>query len=386
MSKRPIYLDYMASTPIDPNVISQMLIYMGPDADFGNPASVQHSYGQDASIAVENARNQIALSIGAMSQEIVFTSGATEATNLAILGAARFYQRKGRHIITLTTEHKTVLDSFKQLEQEGFEVTYIAPQSTGLLNISDLEKSLRTDTILVSIMHVNNEIGVIQDIAAIGALLKNKGIIFHVDAAQSAGKLPIDVSAFSVNLMSLSAHKNYGPKGAGALYVCQKPRIRLQPQSFGGGQERGLRSGTLPTHQIVGMGAAFALSESIRQEEQDRILSLRNKLWDGICHIPGIQLNGCIKNRIAGNLNISFNGIDGASLLPRLHDIAVSSSSACSSSSLHPSYVLRALGLDADLAKSSIRISIGRFTTEHDIEKTISILIKQIKDLQRHKI
>lgn len=386
MSKRPIYLDYMASTPIDPNVISQMLIYMGPDADFGNPASVQHSYGQDASIAVENARNQIALSIGAMSQEIVFTSGATEATNLAILGAARFYQRKGLHIITLTTEHKTVLDSFKQLEQEGFEVTYIAPQSTGLLNISDLEKSLRTDTILVSIMHVNNEIGVIQDIAAIGALLKNKGIIFHVDAAQSAGKLPIDVSAFSVNLMSLSAHKNYGPKGAGALYVCQKPRIRLQPQSFGGGQERGLRSGTLPTHQIVGMGAAFALSESIRQEEQDRILSLRNKLWDGICHIPGIQLNGCIKNRIAGNLNISFNGIDGASLLPGLHDIAVSSSSACSSSSLHPSYVLRALGLDADLAKSSIRISIGRFTTEHDIEKTISILIKQIKDLQRHKI
>lgn len=386
MSKRPIYLDYMASTPIDPNVISQMLLYMGPDADFGNPASVQHSYGQDASIAVENARNQIALSIGAMSQEIVFTSGATEATNLAILGAARFYQRKGRHIITLTTEHKTVLDSFKQLEQEGFEVTYIAPQSTGLLNISDLEKSLRTDTILVSIMHVNNEIGVIQDIAAIGALLKNKGIIFHVDAAQSAGKLPIDVSAFSVNLMSLSAHKNYGPKGAGALYVCQKPRIRLQPQSFGGGQERGLRSGTLPTHQIVGMGAAFAFSESIRQEEQDRILSLRNKLWDGICHIPGIQLNGCIKNRIAGNLNISFNGIDGASLLPGLHDIAVSSSSACSSSSLHPSYVLRALGLDADLAKSSIRISIGRFTTEHDIEKTISILIKQIKDLQRHKI
>ncbi|MDP3705768.1 MAG: IscS subfamily cysteine desulfurase [Legionellaceae bacterium] len=381
MTKRPIYLDYMATTPIDPRVIPFMLNYMGPDGDFGNPASTQHGYGQTAACAVERARQSIATAIGAEPQNIVFTSGATEANNLAILGAARFYQRKGRHLVTMSTEHKAVLDTFRQLEREGFEVTYLDPEPSGLIDRTTLSQALRADTILVSIMHVNNEIGVIQDITEIGELLCNKGIVFHVDAAQSAGKLAIDLRSSPVSLMSFSAHKNYGPKGIGALYVRHKPRIRIQAQSFGGGHEGGLRSGTLATHQIVGMGEAFALGESLRIEEQARLLRYREQLWNGIRHLPGIQINGSIKHRVANNLNFSVKGIDGAALLPALHELAVSTMSACTSASLQPSYVLRAIGLDSELAHSSIRLSLGRFTTEAEIQETISIICKRVMQI-----
>ncbi|KTD25970.1 MULTISPECIES: IscS subfamily cysteine desulfurase [Legionella] len=384
MHKLPIYLDYMATTPVDPRVIEKMMKYLGPDGQFGNPASVTHVYGKHAAEAVEQARAQIAQVIHASPREIVFTSGATEADNLAILGAARFYQRKGRHVITLRTEHKAVLDSFQQLEREGFTVSYLNTQPDGLLNLSTLADALREDTILVSIMHANNEIGVIQDIAAIGELLRDKGIIFHVDAAQSAGKLEIDLTQLSVDLMSFSAHKIYGPKGVGALYVRHKPRIRLQPLSFGGGHEGGLRSGTLATHQIVGMGEAFALAEESRIEEQAKILGLRQQLWDGIKHLPGIRLNGHEHQRLAGNLNLTFAGIEGDSLLLALREIAISTTSACSAASMQPSYVLRALGLTDELAYSSIRLSIGRFTTEEQVKKVIAIIIHQINRL--HKI
>ena len=380
MSDRPIYLDYMATTPVDPRVIEQMIKYLGFDGHFGNPASIQHSYGQTAALAVEHARTQIAEAVGAASDEIVFTSGATEADNLAILGAARFYQRKGRHIITMSTEHKAVLDSVRQLEREGFQVTYLQPEPNGLLNLSTLENALRDDTVLVSVMHVNNEIGVIQDIAAIGDLLRNKGIVFHVDAAQSAGKLPIDLRALQVDLMSFSAHKTYGPKGVGALFVRHKPRIRLQAQSFGGGHEGGLRSGTLATHQIVGMGEAFVLAEAMRVDEQARIMTLRCRLWDGIKDMPNIRLNGHEQLRVAGNLNMSFIGIDGAQLLPALHALAVSSTSACMSALAQPSYVLRALGLSPELAHASIRLSLGRFTTDEDVERAINIINKELVD------
>lgn len=384
MHKLPIYLDYMATTPVDPRVIEKMMKYLGPDGQFGNPASVTHVYGKHAAEAVEQARAQIAQVIHASPREIVFTSGATEADNLAILGAARFYQRKGRHVITLRTEHKAVLDSFQQLEREGFTVSYLNTQPDGLLNLSTLADALREDTIVVSIMHANNEIGVIQDIAAIGELLRDKGIIFHVDAAQSAGKLEIDLTQLSVDLMSFSAHKIYGPKGVGALYVRHKPRIRLQPLSFGGGHEGGLRSGTLATHQIVGMGEAFALAEESRIEEQAKILGLRQQLWDGIKHLPGIRLNGHEHQRLAGNLNLTFAGIEGDSLLLALREIAISTTSACSAASMQPSYVLRALGLTDELAYSSIRLSIGRFTTEEQVKKVIAIIIHQINRL--HKI
>jgi cysteine desulfurase len=382
MSKLPIYLDYMATTPVDPRVIEKMIQYLGPDGDFGNPASVTHVYGKRAAEAVEHARAQIAEVIHAVSQDIVFTSGATEADNLAILGAVRFYQRKGRHAITMRTEHKAVLDSFSQLENEGFAITYLDPQPDGLLDLQALTKALREDTILVSIMHVNNEIGVIQDIAAIGELLHGKGIVFHVDAAQSAGKIAIDLRELAVDLMSFSAHKIYGPKGIGALYVRHKPRIRLLPLSFGGGHEGGLRSGTLATHQIVGMGEAFAIAESSRNTEQAKILRLRQQLWDGIKHIPGIRLNGHEKQRLAGNLNITFPGVEGDSLLFALRELAISTSSACSSASLQPSYVLRALGLDDELAYSSIRLSIGRFTNEEQIRQTIAIISHQVNRLR----
>lgn len=381
MNKLPIYFDYMATTPVDPRVIEVMVNYLGPTGDFGNPASVTHAYGQIAALAIARARSQVASTIGASEEEIVFTSGATEADNLAILGAARFYQRKGKHLITMTTEHKAVLDSFKQLEKEGFQVTYLQPQADGLLNLAELADALRDDTILVSVMHVNNEIGVIQDIAAIGELLHGKGIIFHVDAAQSAGKISIDLRHLPVDLMAFSAHKNYAPKGVGALFVRNKPRIRLQPQSFGGGHEGGLRSGTLPTHQIVAMGEAFALSEGIREEEQARILNFREQLWNGIRHLPGIHLNGHMTKRVAGNLNFSFSGIDGEALLPALSELAVSTTSACSSASLQPSYVLRALGLSNELAKSSIRLSLGRFTTQQEIDAAIGIICREIPDL-----
>ena len=381
MTKRPIYFDYMATTPIDPHVIEQMLKYLGPEGHFANPASKIHVYGQEAAHAVEHARLQIATVVGAMPEEIVFTSGATEADNLAILGSARFYQRKGRHVVTMTTEHKAVLDSFQQLEREGFEVTYLDPEPDGLLNLNQLNNALREDTILVSIMHVNNEIGVIQDIEAIGELLQGKGILFHVDAAQSAGKLPIVLSNLPVHMMSFSAHKNYGPKGIGALYIQQKPRIRLQPISYGGGHEGGMRSGTLATHQIVGMGEAFKLSESKRLQEQARILKLRQQLWNGIKHLPGIRLNGHATKRIAGNLNFSFSGIDGEKLLVALSDLAISTTSACSSASTQPSYVLHALGLSNDLAYSSVRLSLGRFTTEQDIQQAIQTICMKISEL-----
>ena len=381
--KKPLYFDYMATTPVDPLVVAKMIPYLGPDGHFGNPASMTHIYGHEAAIAVEEARAKVAATVGATPVDIVFTSGATEANNLALLGAARFYQRKGRHLITMTTEHKAVLDSFHQLEREGFEVTYLSPQSDGLICLSVLESALRNDTILVSVMHVNNEIGVIQDIAAIGHLLRGKGIVFHVDAAQSVGKIPIDLSQLSVDLMSFSAHKNYGPKGIGALYIRHKPRIRLQPQSFGGGQEGGMRAGTLPTHQVVGMGEAFALSERIRTEEQARIFSLRERLWQGICHIPGVVANGSRSARIAGNLNVSFVGVDGEALIPALHELAVSTSSACATASREPSYVLRALGISPALAKSSIRLSVGRFTTTEQVNAAIDIICREIPKLQQ---
>ncbi|HBD9318301.1 IscS subfamily cysteine desulfurase [Legionella pneumophila] len=378
---KPIYFDYMATTPVDPRVVEQMIKYLGPEGDFGNPASATHEYGRVASMAVEQARSQIAETINASPQEIVFTSGATEADNLAILGAARFYKNKGMHLVTMSTEHKAVLDSFHQLEKEGFQVTYLNPESDGLLDLGKLESALRSDTILVSVMHVNNEIGVIQDIASIGELLRNRGIIFHVDAAQSAGKLPIDLSQLSVDLMSFSAHKNYGPKGVGALYVRHKPRIRLQPLSYGGGHEGGLRSGTLPTHQIVGMGEAFAIAEADRIPEQTRILNLRKQLWDGIRHLPAIKLNGHEHRRIAGNLNVSFVGLNGDSLLFALSELAISTTSACSSASIQPSYVLRAIGLTDTEAQSTIRLSIGRFTSEVQIKKAIDIICTQVSRL-----
>ncbi|HAT1940117.1 TPA: IscS subfamily cysteine desulfurase [Legionella pneumophila] len=381
MAIKPIYFDYMATTPADPRVVEQMIKYLGPEGDFGNPASATHEYGRVASMAVEQARSQIAETINASPQEIVFTSGATEADNLAILGAARFYKNKGMHLVTMSTEHKAVLDSFHQLEKEGFQVTYLNPESDGLLDLGKLESALRSDTILVSVMHVNNEIGVIQDIASIGELLRNRGIIFHVDAAQSAGKLPIDLSQLSVDLMSFSAHKNYGPKGVGALYVRHKPRIRLQPLSYGGGHEGGLRSGTLPTHQIVGMGEAFAIAEADRIPEQARILNLRKQLWDGIRHLPAIKLNGHEHRRISGNLNVSFVGLNGDSLLFALSELAISTTSACSSASIQPSYVLRAIGLTDTEAQSTIRLSIGRFTSEVQIKKAIDIICTQVSRL-----
>ena len=382
MNIRPIYFDYMATTPVDPRVLEQMIQYLGPEGHFGNPASVTHVYGQVAAQAVERAREQIATSVHASIQDIVFTSGATESDNLAIIGSAHFYKNKGKHLVTMSTEHKAVLDAFHHLEKEGFQVTYLDPEPDGLLDIQKLKDALQEDTILVSIMHVNNEIGVIQDIAAIGELLHNKGIIFHVDAAQSAGKLAIDLSQLSVDLMSFSAHKNYGPKGIGALYVRHKPRIRLQAQTYGGGHEGGLRSGTLATHQIVGMGMAFALAEGAREEEQTRILHYRKQLWEGIKHLPGIHLNGQEEKRLAGNLNISFEGLNGDSLLLALRELAISTTSACSSASIQPSYVLKAIGLSDDLAQSSIRLSIGRFTEQKQIEEAIAIICTQVTRLR----
>ncbi|MGQ3890411.1 IscS subfamily cysteine desulfurase [Legionella sp. CNM-4043-24] len=379
----PIYFDYMATTPVDPRVIARMIQYLGPDGVYGNAASTRHVYGLQAAQAVEHAREQVAAVIHASPAEIVFTSGATESNNLAILGAARFYRRKGNHLITMTTEHKSVLDTFAQLEKEGFNVTYLKPSADGLLDFNTLMEALTPETILVSIMHVNNEIGVIQDIPAIAAGLRNRGIIFHVDAAQSAGKLAIDLRELPVDLMSLSGHKNYGPKGIGALYVRRKPRIRLQAQTFGGGHEGGLRSGTLPVHQIVGLAEALSLSESMREQEQPRLLAMRRRLWEGIRHLPGIQLNGHPEQRIAGNLNMSFSGIDSDSLLLALRELAVSTTSACASASTEPSYVLRSLGLSEDLAYSSIRLSLGRFTSDEQIDAAIQIICRQIEHLRK---
>lgn len=369
--KLPIYLDYAATTPVDPRVAEKMMQCMTMDGIFGNPASRSHRYGWQAEEAVDIARNQVADLINADPREIVFTSGATESDNLAIKGVAHFYNKKGKHIITSKTEHKAVLDTCRQLEREGYEVSYLAPEANGIIPLSAIEAAMREDTILVSIMHVNNEIGVIHDIDAIGELCRSKKIVFHVDAAQSAGKLPIDVQTTKVDLISISAHKMYGPKGIGALYVSRKPRIRLEATMHGGGHERGMRSGTLATHQIVGMGEAAAIAKAEMHQEGERIATLRKRFWDGLSDMEEIYLNGSESQRYIGNMNVSFNYVEGESLLMSLKDLAVSSGSACTSASLEPSYVLRALGLNDEMAHSSIRFSIGRFTTEEDIDRAV---------------
>lgn len=380
--KLPIYLDYSATTPVDPRVAEKMMQYLTLDGIFGNPASRSHRFGWQAEEAVDEARNHIAELIGADPREIVFTSGATESNNLAIKGIAHFYRNQGKHIITCKTEHKAVLDPCRYLESDGFEVTYLDPLPNGLVTLDQIRDAMRDDTILVSLMHVNNEIGVIQDVAAIGELCRSRKIFFHVDAAQSAGKLPIDVEAMKIDLLSMSAHKIYGPKGIGALYVRRKPRVRLEAQMHGGGHERGMRSGTLPTHQIVGMGEAFRLAGLEMAEESARILALRNRLWQGLQNIEEVHINGDLEQRVPGNLNVSFAYVEGESLMMGLKDLAVSSGSACTSASLEPSYVLRALGMSDELAHSSIRFSIGRFTTAEEIDYTISLIQKEIGRLR----
>jgi len=378
----PIYMDYSATTPVDERVAAKMCTYLTRQGQFGNPASRSHEFGWKAEAAVEEARLHVAALINADSREIVWTSGATESDNLAIKGAAHFYRKQGGHIVTLKTEHKAVLDSCRQLEREGYEVTYMDPDPNGLLDLKKLEACLRNDTVLVSVMHVNNEIGVIQDIAAIGELCRDRRIIFHVDAAQSAGKIPIDMEKLKVDLMSFSAHKIYGPKGIGALYVRRKPRVRLEAQMHGGGHERGLRSGTLPTHQIVGMGEAFRIAREVMEEEARRIRKLRDRLWNGLNEMEEVYLNGDMDQRIPGNLNVSFNYVEGESLIMALKDMAVSSGSACTSSSLEPSYVLRALGRNDELAHSSIRFTIGRYTTQEEIDYIVARVREKVAKLR----
>ncbi len=382
--KLPIYLDYSATTPVDERVAKAMMECLTVEGNYGNPASRSHSFGWSAEKAVENARKNIAALLNADPKEIVFTSGATESDNLAIKGAAHFYKKSGKHIITCKTEHKAVLDTCRQLEREGFEVTYLEPRSTGLIDLNELKAAIRDDTILVSIMHVNNEVGVIQDIKAIGEITREHKIIFHVDAAQSPGKVVIDLQDMKVDLMSLSAHKVYGPKGIGALYVRRKPRVRIEAQMHGGGHERGMRSGTLATHQIVGMGEAFRIAKEEMAADNERVLMLRNRLLNGVKDIEEIYINGDLERRIPGNLNVSFNFIEGESLIMALKDIAVSSGSACTSASLEPSYVLRALGRDDELAHSSIRFTIGRFTTTEEIDYAVGLIknaVVKLRDL-----
>jgi cysteine desulfurase len=378
----PIYMDYSATTPVDERVAEKMCTYLTRQGKFGNPASRSHQFGWQADEAVEQARADVAQLINADPREIIWTSGATESDNLAIKGVAHFYKKNGKHIITLKTEHKAVLDSCRQLEREGYEVTYLDPESNGLLDLAKLESAMRDDTILVSIMHVNNEIGVIQDIAAIGEVCRDRKIIFHVDAAQSAGKIEIDMDKLKVDLMSFSAHKIYGPKGIGALYVRRKPRVRLEAQMHGGGHERGLRSGTLPTHQIVGMGEAFRIARLEMAEEEARIRVLRDRLWQGLSDIEEVYLNGDPDQRIPGNLNVSFNYVEGESLIMALKDMAVSSGSACTSSSLEPSYVLRAIGRNDELAHSSLRFTIGRFTTREEIDYIVERVREKVAKLR----
>jgi len=380
--KLPIYLDYSATTPVDPRVAEKMCACLTPDGTFGNPASRSHPFGWAAEKLVDEARANVAALINADPKEIVWTSGATESDNLAIKGAAHFYQKQGKHIITVKTEHKAVLDTCRQLEREGYEVTYMDVQNDGLLDLEAFKAAIRPDTILASVMHVNNETGVIQDIAAIGEICRDNKVIFHVDAAQSAGKVDIDLDKMKVDLMSFSAHKVYGPKGIGALYVRRKPRIRLEAQMHGGGHERGLRSGTLATHQIVGMGEAFRIAKEEMAEENKRFAKLRDRLLDGLKDMEEVYVNGDMQHRIAGNLNISFNFVEGESLMMALKDMAVSSGSACTSASLEPSYVLRALGRDDELAHSSIRFTIGRFTTEEEIDYVLSQVRKQVERLR----
>jgi len=378
----PTYMDYSATTPVDKRVAEKMAKYLTMEGDFGNAASRSHYYGWQAEKAVDEARSQVASLVGADPREIVWTSGATESDNLAIKGIANFYHKRGKHIITLKTEHKAVLDTCRQLEREGFEVTYLEPLSNGLLDISVFKDAIREDTILASIMHVNNEIGVIQDIQSIGDICREHKIFFHVDAAQSAGKISIDLASLPVDLMSFSAHKIYGPKGMGALYVSRKPRVRLEAQIHGGGHERGMRSGTLATHQIVGMGEAFAIAKDEMLEEGKKIKQLRVRLLEGFSDMEEVVINGDMEHRVPGNLNISFNYVEGESLMMAISDVAVSSGSACTSASLEPSYVLRALGLSDELAHSSIRFSIGRYTTEKDVDDTISLVREKVEKLR----
>ncbi len=380
--RKPIYLDYSATTPCDPRVAGKLCSYLTPDGEFGNPASRSHPFGWHAEAAVEEARGHVAALLGADPKEIIWTSGATESNNLAIKGVAEFYKAKGKHLITCKTEHKAVLDTCRHLERDGYEVTYLDPEANGLVDLGKIEAAIRKDTILVSIMHVNNEIGVIQDLAAIGKLCRANGVLLHSDAAQSAGKVPIDVNAMNIDLMSLSAHKVYGPKGIGALYVRRKPRVRLEAQMHGGGHERGMRSGTLPTHQCVGMGEAFRIAKAEMAQESERIRMLRDRLYAGLKEIEEVYVNGDMEHRIAGNLNISFNYVEGESLIMALKDIAVSSGSACTSASLEPSYVLRALGRNDELAHSSIRFTLGRFTTEEDVDYTIKLVKEKIGKLR----
>tara|TARA_B110000879_G_scaffold183464_1_gene242255 strand:- start:4333 stop:5547 length:1215 start_codon:yes stop_codon:yes gene_type:complete len=378
----PIYLDYASTTPVDPIVADKMMQFLTPTGQFGNPASRSHVFGWQAEAAVEDARTDVATLIGADPREIVWTSGATEANNLAIKGCAHFNQRKGKHVITSRIEHKAVLDTTRQLEREGWEVTYLDPDTNGLIQPQMVADAIREDTTVVSIMHVNNELGTLNDIAAIGKVCRERKVFFHVDAAQSAGKTPIDVEAMYVDMMSFSAHKIYGPKGIGALYVRRKPRVRIEAQMHGGGHERGMRSGTLPTHQIVGMGEAFKLGFKNLAEESARIDALRTKLWEGVSDMEEVYLNGSEDQHVPGIVNISFAFVEGESLIMALRDLAVSSGSACTSASLEPSYVLRALGLNDEMAHSSIRFSIGRYTTEQDIDSAIAKVRHAVEKLR----
>ncbi len=376
----PIYMDYSATTPVDPRVAEVMIPYL--TEKFGNPASRSHSFGWTADEAVERAREQVAALVNADPKEIVWTSGATESNNLALKGAANFYAEKGKHIVTVKTEHKAILDTVRELERQGFSATYLDPEPNGLVDLKKLEAALRPDTVIVSVMLVNNEIGVIQDIAAIGEMCRARGILFHVDAAQATGKVVIDLQKLKVDLMSFSAHKTYGPKGIGALYVRRKPRVRLEAQMHGGGHERGFRSGTLATHQIVGMGEAFRLAKEEMATENERIRMLRDRLWAGLSSMEEVYLNGDLDSRVPHNLNVSFNFVEGESLIMAVKDIAVSSGSACTSASLEPSYVLRALGRNDELAHSSIRFTVGRFTTVEEVDYTIKLLHDKIGKLR----
>ena len=380
---RPIYLDNSATTPVDPRVAEVMIQYLTADTKFGNPASKSHAYGWEAEEAVEVARAQVAELIGADPKEVIWTSGATESDNLAIKGIAHFYQKKGKHIVTTSIEHKAVLDSCRQLEREGFEVTYLEPESNGLLDLEKLESVLRDDTTLISVMHVNNEIGVVQDLEAIGELARSRKIFFHSDAAQSAGKVEIDVNRMGVDLMSFSAHKIYGPKGIGALYVRRKPRVRLEAQMHGGGHERGMRSGTLAVHQIAAMGEAFRIAKEEMAAESKRLELLRSRFLKGIEGMEEVYINGDMEHRVPGNINVSFNFVEGESLMMAVNRLAVSSGSACTSASLEPSYVLRAIGRNDELAHSSIRFTLGRFTTEEEVDEAVELMVAKVDKLRK---
>ena len=380
--KATIYFDYASTTPVDPRVAKKMSECLSTEGKFGNPASRSHKYGWEAEEAIEVARRQVAELVGSDPREIVWTSGATESDNLAIKGVAHFYKSRGKHIVTSKIEHKAVLDTCRHLEREGFEVTYLEPAQDGLISPEEVRSAIREDTTIVSIMHANNEIGVINDIAAIGKICRELGVFYHVDAAQSAGKIEVDVEAMKIDLMSLSAHKMYGPKGVGALYVRRKPRVRLEAQMHGGGHERGMRSGTLPTHQLVGMGEACRIAKAEMKEEQARLLKLRKRLWNGLKDLEEVYVSGDMEQRLPGLINMSFNYVEGESLIMSLPDLAISSGSACTSASLEPSYVLRALGLNDELAHSSLRFSVGRFTDESDVDQAIESVKKAVEKLR----